>query len=75
MLPLAPLPAVGEPLSGYLYFELDPGDKVRGRYALAARGAYYREVNLDRSLLAFRIETPEGVEEVRVGLRAQGATR
>ncbi len=56
---------------GFLFFTLPPGVDVKSHYALTARNGVYREVDLNHSLLCFRVETPEGTREIKVGVRAE----
>ena len=56
--------------SRFLYFRLAPEARVRGRYALLTGAPVYREVDLLDSLLVLRIDSEDGVRELRMGLAA-----
>ncbi len=65
----AELPPFDDARAGFLYFVLDPGMRVRGRYALVRAGSVYREVDLLDSLVLLRISSADGVREIHVGVR------
>lgn len=62
------LPAPGTFREGFLYFALNTV-RVEKHYALTYHVEHFREVDLYHSLLVFRVSSPEGPREVRVGLR------
>jgi hypothetical protein len=56
--------------SRFLYFRLAPEARVRGRYALLTGASVYREVDLLDSLLVLRIDSEDGLRELRMGIAA-----
>jgi hypothetical protein len=59
-----------EAREGLVFFDL--GDvRVQRHYALVQHGELYREVDLYRGLLGFRVESNAGTLQVRVGIRSR----
>jgi hypothetical protein len=56
--------------SRFLYFRLAPEARVHGRYALLGGAPVYREVDLLDSLLVLRIDSEDGLRELRMGIAA-----
>ena len=68
-LPLGPLPVGNDALEGFLFFDL--GDlRVREHFAVVGRRDARRELDLEKALFSFQVESGEGAREVRVGLRS-----
>jgi hypothetical protein len=54
----------------FLYFRLPRDARLNGRYALLAGEPVYREVDLLSSLVVLRIDSEDGLRELRLGLAA-----
>ena len=54
----------------FLYFRIEPPVRVSREHALSRGGGVWRELELERSLLVFSVESPEGPRAVQVGLRS-----
>ena len=71
-LALAPGPLAPWDSSGvrFLYFRIEPPVRVSKEHALSRGGGVWRELELERSLLVFAVESPHGQRAVQVGLRS-----
>jgi hypothetical protein len=70
-LPLAALPSGGQPLEGFVFFDLGEGIRVREHFAVTGAQGGRRELDLEKALVSLRVETDGGSREIRVGLRSE----